>query len=703
MAKKKRPLKDMPVIPPEDGEVERYNANYRLNPMGHKELVVKRNSQEEQTLSELSDYIMGLIEDIEMDSSPTVSAEQPLFDRTDNRRKPQSNQLVGSGGDTIRSSGDTITNMTGSTPLASDGPDIGAAKSNLRANPSTGLLRNKYMAGSRPSEIAQDYVQAESFTGTAGLAITPMPLNIGSRKTKKNKSKSSSSENLMKSIKNLLIEWEPEFKAGDYSPGDYQMPSPTGDGVADRKPSKNKVGKHDSETKKVGEAWPRKHSETAAMCDVDENGVENKPQGGHVSKHGDPSDGHTSEIGHNWPNQPKHKGGGVGEPVEGNRYSDGGVLKGSGPEDFEKAPKGPGMPRSGAITGTKGPQQGQPMEWSPNKIGQLLGEDVKLQPLFDSYARSNEEVSLESFQELCDAHHLGVMLDESSMVNLMGANSEFMFHEHEDADGVYWLAQPLNEMQIRSPEEEANLYRDEPEGQFPEGDPDYGPTHGDISVDDSEDFADYDESLDDADDFDHAHGGGRFGGEDSVGQCESCGYSGMEETCPECGHMMLQGEGDLPDPHTEMGLGDELDDMDGPSRYDITHFESIGKFMASARAILENGKGSSRGKIAEALNQSWRRYAGNVDIRKVPNQAFGTISQMTKTFPGFNPLAECDAMNPPEGKSISERKAKKSDLPAQPGPDDMQTHGEKSLLGKSQKNTYTKTPVMKGTGKGMEG
>lgn len=688
----------MPIIAPEDGEVERYNANYRLNPMGHKELVVRRDNNEEQTLSELSDDIDGLIEDIEMSSVDATSTEQPTFDRDNNRMG--TNQYVGGRGDRVRESGDSITNMSGSTPLAADGPDLSKAKSNLRGNPTTGTSSNKYIAGSRPSDIAEISVQAESFTGTAGLAFSPMPLNIGSRPKKKKKS--SSSENIMKSLKDLLVEWEPEFKAADYSPGDYQMPSPTGDGVADRKPTKSKIGKHDSETKKVGDAWPRKHNETAAMCDVEESGVENKPQGVHVSKHGDPSDGHTSDVGHNWPNQPKHKGGGVGEPLEGERYNDGGVLKGNTSSGQEKAPRGRGLPSSGPITGTSGPQQGQPMEWSPGIIGDLLGEDVQLQPLFDNYAKDNREVSLEGFQELCDAHHLDVTLDESCIVNLMGANQNFMFHEHVDSDGVYWLAQPLNEMQIRSPEEEASLYQD----YFPEGDPHFAPGHGEDMVGADDDTRDYDELEDDAGDFEHAHGGGRFGGDDVMGQCVGCGHMGEEETCPECGHMMMQGENDLPDdsmPEYDGPVDGYGDPLEGNSRYDITHFESVSKFLASARSILENSRGSSRTRIAEALNRSWKRYAGAIDIREVPTKAFSTLSQMARTFPGFNPLAESDAMCSAEGKAIGERKAAKSDLPCQPGPDDMVTHGDKSLLGKSQKNTYTKTPVMKGTGKGMDG
>ena len=134
MAKK---IKQMPIIH-HDGEVERHNAYYRLNPKGHKEFVIKKDGQDEETLNELSDDIQRLLEYIDYDPIYGVSPEQPTNDRS-------SNQLVGSKNDQIRNTNDTITNMTASTPT----------DTNLN-KPKKGI-RNKY-----------NTTQAESFTGTSG-------------------------------------------------------------------------------------------------------------------------------------------------------------------------------------------------------------------------------------------------------------------------------------------------------------------------------------------------------------------------------------------------------------------------------------------------------------------------------------------------------------------------------------------------------
>lgn len=57
------------IAPEEDGEIERYGAYTRLNPSGHREQVVKRKGKTpEETLNELADTLMQLLE-----SSPETS------------------------------------------------------------------------------------------------------------------------------------------------------------------------------------------------------------------------------------------------------------------------------------------------------------------------------------------------------------------------------------------------------------------------------------------------------------------------------------------------------------------------------------------------------------------------------------------------------------------------------------------------------
>jgi hypothetical protein len=51
-------LPDMPEIEPDDGDIERHDAHYRLNPKGHKELVVKKKGEpDEETLNELAESL----------------------------------------------------------------------------------------------------------------------------------------------------------------------------------------------------------------------------------------------------------------------------------------------------------------------------------------------------------------------------------------------------------------------------------------------------------------------------------------------------------------------------------------------------------------------------------------------------------------------------------------------------------------------
>lgn len=752
----------MPVVH-KDGEIERHNAYHRLNPSGHEEFVIKRDGKEEETLNELADDVASLLEYMEFGGPmPAMSPEQPPNDRALN----QSPELVASRGDQLRNNDETITNMTGSTQLASDSPELSRVKSKLQATAVGNKVRNKYITGSSGDGIDYGATHSESFTGTAGIAIAPTQYEViggddDDDDDNDDESKQVSENSMKKNIDDLLLEWEPEFKAGEYSPGDYQMVSPSGDGVAKRKPKQDRVGAYDTDTTEAGKPFPGKHKDTAAMCDVDEDGVEGKPQGGHESKHGDPTDGHQTKLSHNWPNKPKNSGGGVAEPFGGTRWSDGGTLEGGSGQDDEHYTKGsPGLPKEGPITGTKGAQMGQPMEWSPEKIGQLLGEDANIQELFDSYARSTDQVYLEGFQELCDAHGLDVTLDESSLLHLMASNQEFMFHEHNDSLGTYWLAESaaaygsinegvISELQIRSPEEEAGLYVD----RMPAGDPDGGIPASAIGMPGrsemfSDDNAEYDDNLqsgqeqmnrfgpgpigadpvgDEVDEF----GNDDFGDDEFGGQCPGCGYTGMEDECPECGQLMMQREEDIPGnvPQEEAaGMGDELDlggelgGGGGPggrgrnfgpqeSREIITGpriNESLGRFMASARSIIENSRGISKKEIAETLNHSWKFYAGNINARSTPTKVRNTLQQMMESFPGFNPLlreAGSDVMGAATGKAITSGGMKQSPhLTKQPGPDEMEQHGSKdNPLKRDQKNCYKNTPIMKGTEKGLTG
>ena len=219
----------------------------------------------------------------------------------------------------------------------------------------------------------------------------------------------------------IFNEWDPNF-AGGYNPTDHTVESPKGKGVANRTPKQDRVGSYDTNMKNHGKAWPRKHNETAAMCDVDEDGIEHDPQGVHQSTHGDPVDGHTTPVGHDWPNQPSMQGGTI-QPVEGNRYSDGGTLQNG---------HGPG---------------GSVDEWSIDGLASIMeGSSINIPSLFNAYVDQTDFVALEDFQELVTAYGSGAILSEQSLLDMMRSSPKYMFYEKHDYNGRYWLVAPINEM-----------------------------------------------------------------------------------------------------------------------------------------------------------------------------------------------------------------------------------------------------------------
>jgi len=382
--------------------------------------------------------------------APAMSPEQQGYQRDFRPQTPAAYVDTGpvqvsSDHETERAAQESPNNFTSTTAQAADGPEMSRAKSRIRSSTIRGTgSRNKYISGTRGDGLDYGATHSESFTGTAAIAIGTYDV-LGNEKNED----TDTSESLMAN-RNLLNEWEPKFAGGgDYDPGDYQMPSPTGDGVAERKPKKSKVGAYDTATSNQGKEWPRDHNETAAMCDVDDDGVEHKPQGGHESSVGEPKDGHQSELGHNWPDQPKLSGSGVAEPFEGNRWSDGGTLSGGkGADDEHFKAGGPGMPGTGTITGTSGPQNGQPQEgrWSPDAFATLMEGDIDIQALFDAYAADGREaVCVEDFEMLLRAHGCGVQIDEQSLMYLMKENRQFIFYEGVDANGPYWVPTPIAE------------------------------------------------------------------------------------------------------------------------------------------------------------------------------------------------------------------------------------------------------------------
>lgn len=537
----------------------------------------------------------------------------------------------------------------------------------------------------------------------------------------------------------VMTEWDPSFNAAGYKPGDYQMPSPTGDGVAEKGVKNDTVGKYDTELSDMGKEWPRDHKDTAAMCDVDEDGVEHKPQGGHESTHGEPTDGHTKKLGHNWPDEAKNSGGHL-EPFKGSRWSDGGTLTGGSGQDEFSISNNHKIAGEGEITGTSGPQLGQPQEsWSPDSIGSLMeSNDIDLQKLFDNYAKQADFVCLEDFQQLCNAYGFTVSLTEASIVKLMDKNADMMFYEGKDASGSYWVGKPVavsegnvskkkgvlseglpHDMEPDEPfgngiGADVSEFADEPgmgRGPGPDLGPDVGGIGGIGAMMDGPDMG---------------IGGG---GPDDFGEaCPGCGYDGLagEEACPECGEPVeMGGLGDEPwgmtdveadaDTLASAGYGTDEDYggygggdgfFDSKVRMTPAIKESLDAFLQAAENIISRNSGSTRKLIGEALQYAWMVHGEGVDPRSVSAGYQKQLAGLVQNYPSFKIMVEnVTGMDNLGGTAIGGGgKPKVSDQLAEednPGPDDIKEMGEP--LGKKQTNTYEETPVIKGTGKGMNG
>jgi hypothetical protein len=827
--------------------VELHNTETRINKLGHKELVKKKKGKrDEETLNEINKLAGELFSQVEsyddlIDSGnfeklerylsgrsnrinlsqesidfsgplPTGggagSPQQPEYDRRHNVfGAPEAPTQTGS---MERAANDSLSNMTAATPMAADGPEEQKAKINLPANPRGNPPRRKNNKEYTGDGLDYGATHSESFTGTGAIAIAPNisfgPSKPEDEKDEDDESTDTNTSESQMTQRRVLNEWDPPFEAGGYDPGDYQMPSPKGKGVAKRKAKQDSVGQYDTDTTSQGKEWPRDHNETAAMCDVDDDGVEHKPQGGHESSVGDPDDGHQEKLGHDWPTQPKHSGSGVAEPFSGTRWSDGGTLQGgSGQSDMGSAKSGQSKAAGkGPITGTSGPQYGEPQEaWSPEGIGFLMeGGDIDVRDLFNNYARNQIRTSniicLESFQNLCAAHGCDAAINEQSLLYFMDANDEFLFFEGQDASGRYWVGKPfaesdccdkcgcdpcecddcveegavrrpfrrtISELQVRSPEQETQKFRPERDESADFDDPLAAPS--DVSGDPDLD-PDYDISFSTYKDLENRQGPGpmsnmadmpevdftdemEFGGGDEFGDVgvssrPMVDYDPDEYEEPKSDYDKesmyydmdeydLDGE-DFYSPGDDFGneFWDQDEEAQGlerqrnadkhmskmdyaprgrgtfpstPARwweeskmveYSPKSIKALKRFIESARSITASSNDSQA--VGHALTESWKFYAKGVDARVTPPQVQKTLKQLMSKYKTFNPLSESDVrMDENQGKAISDKKAEKSpDLTDQPGPDEMQDHGD--VFGGKQTNVIG-TPVIKGTAKGM--
>ena len=647
----------------------------RINPAGDEETIY---SDDEEVLND----------DVMQAMSPEMQNYQ---------RSMVSPQHVVSKSDLLRVNDDTLTNMAGSEPLMADSPEDSRAKAAIVAIARGSDIRDKSILGNDPIGLDQGATHSESVTGTGAIAAPPG--FVAKRRSKMNEKQ-----------RKIVNEWSPEFAAGDYKPGDATMPKLGGNGLVNKTSNQLKVGKFKTETDAHGEPFGMKRKTSIGMAVANDEGVVVDPQGEHKSSHGDPAaDDCCDPVGHDWPDEPKHRGS-ISEPVVGHSYG------------------------AAAIKGGSVAEEG----WTPKNFAKFLGEDADIQRLFDNYAKTVPHVCKEDFQTLVNANGLGIVIDNVSLNTLMAKNSDFTFYANEDANGPYFT--PINEMvgadavgyatppaaEQEMSEEEGNGYAAQPEAE------------GDDSAW-LKKFVDEDD-MDSGDAPDHMKDSMPFGlpsrktGE-SMGKMirgdEKAGFGADEEH-----------EDKLPPaPPLEFNIGESKSRFNHRAKQKSSQYEmrsdikeSIARFITRANLYMEAmtkqcqacGNDCSgdceecpkcmHGELKEkpgqqrelpfgesvgaAMNAAWDREVGPISVRKLTKFLREGLANIQTRVPAFKPLVESTGMDAPKGKGLKGGDGPKEDLPDQPT--DFKEVGTKdNLIKRKPVNSVEKTPVVPGTGKGM--
>tara|TARA_R110000765_G_scaffold10110_5_gene31474 strand:+ start:1189 stop:3774 length:2586 start_codon:yes stop_codon:yes gene_type:complete len=573
------------------------NEGVRVNPMGDEEEVPARGPEAEddddETLSELNEHIINIInsEGVDMGSvgnsrSRGISAEQ--LPHTANRGRPNRRLNVPVLTRGTEQGIDATDGYAGNMDsVRSKGPEEQRAEADLDGGSRVEPRKNNYKDNeAQRSGLDHGVSVDESFTGTGAIAMAPVAYEVygdddDDDDDDENNDNDSKTENIMSHNRSI----QEDGLSSDTPSGNSKMDHLGGQGVAKRSAKQDSVGKYNTNLKGHG-SYPRKHAESSAMCDVDENGVENEPQGVHDSSAGKPEDGHQTAVGHDWPDAPKNSG---GAEAFGNKVSGGGQVSSEN-------------------------------KWSPEFVGSLMEGDINFQSLFDAYAREHQLVCLRDFQTLCKVNGSAATFDNRSLENLMAENKEFIFYQGEDSAGLYWTptpfagkplnendcncedcdcdpceCDPVSEAQIRSGSEESDYWggKGEMAGALGAGDP-----HTD-----SDEFPDedYGEMLNMKIAMDTQQGPGPNSD------------FGSNITCPECGNVNHADDDACLNCNESLGGGSEentygtVDDEDADDRIDFEERYGVGDSMgdsmeesiykAAANILNENDAvGSPEGK-----------------------------------------------------------------------------------------------------------
>lgn len=187
--------------------------------------------------------------------------------------------------------------------------------------------------------------------------------------------------------RNIKENYEPPFDAAGYKPGNPKMKRiGTGSGLTG---GDSKQMKGDSEgTTQIN----AKHKDNELK-----------------SSHGEATDNIQAKVGHDWPDQPNNDGA-SGEFITGYDYT------GSAPEPTVES-------------------------WDIDNIGQLIGEDVNIQDLFNEYAKNRRSVNSAEFKAVCHANGLNYPMNEDMFRKLLDNNRDYVFTEHHDGFHRFYIAE----------------------------------------------------------------------------------------------------------------------------------------------------------------------------------------------------------------------------------------------------------------------
>lgn len=210
----------------------------------------------------------------------------------------------------------------------------------------------------------------------------------------------------------MAKKFRPKFAGGGVK-FEGVMNSPTGSGLAKRSMGHDNTvsSQSDSDLEDLGmnNDLVNKLIETDAMCDVDENGVENKPQGVKTPGHSQAKDGYTKPLSSNLSN-------GIAESTEE-----------SVDEEFKE----------GAPLPTVDYNDGEGMEVS-NAGGHSLNEEegeMTLEEAFEQYANNQDEINYNSFSQHCG--ELGYECPTAQDMDDVMANDPYNMYEQNEVGGYY--------------------------------------------------------------------------------------------------------------------------------------------------------------------------------------------------------------------------------------------------------------------------